>query len=425
MSRHTLLTEMTTSTAATSVQTPHHFLCPITGEVMIDPVICLDGHSYDRTAITQWFSNHDTSPCTGLRLENKGLIQNIALREAIREFLESQPILRTQSEVFDCMNSPRITYYNRYEKKDIPLKVIPPELRNKMYDAALHFEDPVEFVVLGRKLWDSCCHNYDTHSNDKKILERYIEKMLESHAIHQIITLLEKDPRLSIQQNLLLALDLSVSESEKCLTLMKSLYPADLLNYHSYRTAISLSKNNNVDAHDLLQRFKEVVDFFGAYQEDSYGEKHEKDVDFYDSGRRQRSPEGLLTAGSFLFGARNILAQYSNIAAIQRFIAMINVGEICSIIDVVNIFKSFISNGEITTNRCVMESIWFVLYRMLQGDDETFPLGIQYPRSTARNNISLALTGPDGSALFSRTTHLNNSAPSILASSANGLPPRQ
>ena len=34
---------------------PPDFICPITQEIMRDPVIALDGHSYERTAITQWF----------------------------------------------------------------------------------------------------------------------------------------------------------------------------------------------------------------------------------------------------------------------------------------------------------------------------------------------------------------------------------
>jgi len=52
-------------------QLPHSFYCPITSEVMVDPVICDDGHTYERSAITQWLTNHDTSPITNLPLANK------------------------------------------------------------------------------------------------------------------------------------------------------------------------------------------------------------------------------------------------------------------------------------------------------------------------------------------------------------------
>ena len=33
------------------------FLCPILGEIMEDPVICEDGHSYDRASIEHWFQS--------------------------------------------------------------------------------------------------------------------------------------------------------------------------------------------------------------------------------------------------------------------------------------------------------------------------------------------------------------------------------
>ena len=59
--------------------------CPITQEIMRDPVICADGHSYDRGAINAWLQAHDTSPLTGQRLEHKQLVPNHALRGIIAE----------------------------------------------------------------------------------------------------------------------------------------------------------------------------------------------------------------------------------------------------------------------------------------------------------------------------------------------------
>ena len=39
--------------------------CPITLEVMRDPVMAADGHSYEREAILRWLRGHRTSPLTG------------------------------------------------------------------------------------------------------------------------------------------------------------------------------------------------------------------------------------------------------------------------------------------------------------------------------------------------------------------------
>jgi hypothetical protein len=42
---------------------PEVFVCPITMEVMRDPVIAADGHTYEREAIENWLRRgHRTSP---------------------------------------------------------------------------------------------------------------------------------------------------------------------------------------------------------------------------------------------------------------------------------------------------------------------------------------------------------------------------
>ena len=68
---------------------PPSFICPITYAVMRDPVMCADGHSYEREAITEWLLTHDTNPATNAQLPNKTLTPNYALRNAIEEWSSS------------------------------------------------------------------------------------------------------------------------------------------------------------------------------------------------------------------------------------------------------------------------------------------------------------------------------------------------
>ena len=65
-------------------------LCPITHEMMVDPVVCADGHSYERSWITQWLSMNDTSPKTNAQLEHTNLTSNHTLRGSIEQFSEMQ-----------------------------------------------------------------------------------------------------------------------------------------------------------------------------------------------------------------------------------------------------------------------------------------------------------------------------------------------
>jgi len=68
---------------------PADFICPITTEVMSDPVLAADGHAYERTAIERWLATKSTSPLTGEELEFTRLFPSHILRRQIREWREA------------------------------------------------------------------------------------------------------------------------------------------------------------------------------------------------------------------------------------------------------------------------------------------------------------------------------------------------
>ena len=59
--------------------------CPISQEIMTDPVICSDGTTYQREHIQRWLSDHNTSPLTGLPLDSLHLTPNLILRTIISD----------------------------------------------------------------------------------------------------------------------------------------------------------------------------------------------------------------------------------------------------------------------------------------------------------------------------------------------------
>mmetsp|Transcript_35887 Transcript_35887/g.94322 ORF Transcript_35887/g.94322 Transcript_35887/m.94322 type:complete len:295 (-) Transcript_35887:356-1240(-) len=61
------------------------FLCPLTLEVMRDPVTAADGHSYEREDIVNWLQKSHLSPLTGAELAHREVTPNHALRNAIAE----------------------------------------------------------------------------------------------------------------------------------------------------------------------------------------------------------------------------------------------------------------------------------------------------------------------------------------------------
>ena len=68
-------------------QCPETFLCPIGLEPMRDPVVCSDGHSYERANIERWLRSSNRSPKTNATLSSRALFPNHALRSTIEGFL--------------------------------------------------------------------------------------------------------------------------------------------------------------------------------------------------------------------------------------------------------------------------------------------------------------------------------------------------
>ncbi|XP_040058503.2 WD repeat, SAM and U-box domain-containing protein 1 isoform X3 [Gasterosteus aculeatus] len=70
---------------------PDEFLCPITRELMKDPVIAADGYSYERESIQSWIKGkNQTSPMTNLVLQTTLLTPNRSLKMAITRWTSSK-----------------------------------------------------------------------------------------------------------------------------------------------------------------------------------------------------------------------------------------------------------------------------------------------------------------------------------------------
>lgn len=83
---------MTNSSPNTVVVVPSDFICPITMEIMIHPVMTRYGHSFDRPAIMTWLSSSDGSQCecplTRKPLRISDIINNRALGQRIKAWCD-------------------------------------------------------------------------------------------------------------------------------------------------------------------------------------------------------------------------------------------------------------------------------------------------------------------------------------------------
>lgn len=61
------------------VKIPDSYFCPITGQIMLSPVSDCFGHTFELTAIEEWYRTHETCPKTNEKVTSKILTPNLAL----------------------------------------------------------------------------------------------------------------------------------------------------------------------------------------------------------------------------------------------------------------------------------------------------------------------------------------------------------
>ena len=77
---------------ATQDEPPERLVCPLTHDIMEDPVMLVgSGHTYERAPIERWLAKNDTDPMTGAQLTSpldKTLVENHLVRAMCLEYLE-------------------------------------------------------------------------------------------------------------------------------------------------------------------------------------------------------------------------------------------------------------------------------------------------------------------------------------------------
>jgi hypothetical protein len=102
------------------------FFCPITHELMVDPVIDPDGNSYERHAIEDWLQQNGTSPITRAHLAAADLRPNRALKQAIDEYRHSmQPNNQLNPSATELKPS-ELTVFGNYADGFVHISIHPP-----------------------------------------------------------------------------------------------------------------------------------------------------------------------------------------------------------------------------------------------------------------------------------------------------------
>ena len=98
------------------------FICPITYELLMDPMVAQDGHTYEKASIETWLKTNHKSPLTAEAMGDN-IVPNFNLKKLIQDLLnEGGAGLYTN----DCCDSDRL--FDVYAEKALVLKCLgPPE----------------------------------------------------------------------------------------------------------------------------------------------------------------------------------------------------------------------------------------------------------------------------------------------------------
>lgn len=100
---------------------PNEFLCPITTEVMRNPVMLTDGHVYEKEAIEKWLTNHNTSPLTKAVVSKDYIVPCYVLRKMIEKFFEENKTSSSIEKENKEKRKRQPTIYNLFVKERMPI----------------------------------------------------------------------------------------------------------------------------------------------------------------------------------------------------------------------------------------------------------------------------------------------------------------
>ena len=84
------------SACSAKKEIPEHLLCPISGDIMADPVLTEAFQTYDRVSIEEWFQRKRTDPLTNERV-SRTLRPNVALAAAVALW-KKEETMRVEAE---------------------------------------------------------------------------------------------------------------------------------------------------------------------------------------------------------------------------------------------------------------------------------------------------------------------------------------
>ena len=168
------------------------FLCPITYQLMINPVVDKEGNTYEKTAILEWLSRNNTSPITRNPLSVDNLSPNRALHDSIEEYMKnngmSTPVPSTSS-VQRNIDTTDIQMKITSNDNNVMISIFPPKGKDRQP------ADICAVVDISGSMGTEATIKNSSGANESHGLSLLD---IVKHALNTIIYTLDPDDRLSL-----------------------------------------------------------------------------------------------------------------------------------------------------------------------------------------------------------------------------------
>jgi uncharacterized protein YegL len=146
-----------------AVNIPQRYICPITFDLMTNPVIDLDGNTFEQSAIEEWLREHGTSPITRRPMTINDLRPNRAIKEGLEEYQ-------------------RRSSHNLLQPQIITEELPAGEDFQVLFDTSPSMEDPCS----KNKPTTTDSMNYSKLDIAKHALKTFVHSLIENDKVHRL-----------------------------------------------------------------------------------------------------------------------------------------------------------------------------------------------------------------------------------------------
>ena len=100
---------------------PEHFICPISQLIFYHPVLCQDGHTYEKTMIEKWLKEKNSSPITRQEMSMQ-FVRCLELEHEIELFLTQHPEFKSSQFKIE------FDYFSFFTELCIACIILPPSV---------------------------------------------------------------------------------------------------------------------------------------------------------------------------------------------------------------------------------------------------------------------------------------------------------